>query len=254
MDSFKNFKQIELFFNHSCNLALLIGKSVKHKPIYAYHFGNFGKFQILITASTHAREYVTTKIAYLLASNHTYENMGAWVIPCVNPDGVEIVMQGNPNFKANSNLVDINVNFDANWGQGKSNITYPHYENYVGPYPCSEIETKTLVNFVHKLTPCYVLNLHTKGEVIYYGNFLTKEQRGKDKFLANQLCKSSNFECLQTKDSFGGFSDYCEMKLNIPSLTIEYGNDNLSHPIPLQLAEKVFYPTRNYLKIIENLH
>ena len=151
------------------------------------------------------------------------------------------------NFKANSNFVDINVNFDANWGQGEKNVFQPHFENYVGPRPESEIETRTLTNFTRRLSPHFVINLHTKGEVIYLGDFLKDENKGKDNILASQISNITGFPKIKTSGSFGGFSDWCEMSQNIPAVTVELGCDNLPHPIPLSQTNSIMSKLKNLL-------
>lgn len=246
---------INLCKNHAAvsNFCLIIGKSVKNEPIFAFHYGKFSAPQILLTASTHAREYMSTAVGFEMIENCAFESIGVWFVPLVNPDGVKIVLEDGQNlYKANANLVDINVNFDANWGQGKSNLFVPHFENYVGPYPNSEIETRTLTNFVSRLSPALVINLHTKGEVIYFGDFLTNENKGKDAEIAKKLSKITGFSAIKTSGSFGGFSDFCEMKLNIPSLTIELGSDTLSHPISLSKSALVSRPVKNVLSHLDS--
>ena len=65
----------------------------------------------------------------------------------VNIDGVEIAINNKPLYKANANGVDLNVNFDAKWGSGESNLTTINDENYIGKHPFSESETKALRDF-----------------------------------------------------------------------------------------------------------
>lgn len=220
--------------NKKSNKTLIIGKSVNNLPIFAYHYGPFNKKQILVTSAIHAREFVSASICSLLIAKHQFQNFGIWFVPFVNPDGIKMVIDEKLNlFKANANWVDLNVNFDANWGQGKSNLKFKNIENYIGPHPNSEPETQALTNFSKNILPSLTINFHTKGEVIYYGNFLTKKNKYKDKKLAKILSRQISYKAIQTRNSFGGFSDWCEMKLNIPSLTIELGGENLSHPIPL---------------------
>ena len=248
MDSFIDLQNIIRDIEKTSNFKLIIGKSVKNKPIFAFHFGKFDAPQILLTASTHAREYVSTAVGYEMIKVCSFKDKGVWFIPLVNPDGVEIVLsEKQKQYKANANLVDINVNFDANWGKGKSNLFQPHYENYIGPRPESEIETRTLTNFTRRLRPRFALNLHTKGEVIYFGDFLKNENKGKDKILASQISNITGFPKIKTSGSFGGFSDWCEMSQNIPAVTVELGRDNLPHPIPLSQTNSIMSKLKNLL-------
>ena len=251
MDSFIDLQNIIKDIEKTSNFKLIIGKSVKNKPIFAFHFGKFDAPQILLTASTHAREYVSTAVGYEMIKACSFKNNGVWFVPLVNPDGVEIVLSKKQrNFKANSNFVDINVNFDANWGQGEKNVFQPHFENYVGPCPESEIETRTLTNFTRRLSPHFVINFHTKGEVIYFGDFLKDENKGKDNILASQISNITGFPKIKTSGSFGGFSDWCEMSQNIPAITLELGADSLTHPILLSQTKNLSSKVKNILNVL----
>lgn len=251
MDSFIDLQNIIKDIEKTSNFKLIIGKSVKNKPIFAFHFGKFDAPQILLTASTHAREYVSTAVGYEMIKACSFKNNGVWFVPLVNPDGVEIVLsEKQKQYKANANLVDINVNFDANWGKGKSNLFQPHYENYVGPRPESEIETRNLTNFTRHLRPQFALNLHTKGEVIYFGDFLKDENKGKDNILASQISNITGFPKIKTSGSFGGFSDWCEMSQSIPAITLELGAESLTHPIPLSQTKNLSSKVKNILNVL----
>ena len=52
-------------------------------------------------------------------------------------------------WKANARGVDINVNFDADWGEGRYNLTYPSSANYIGKDANSEEETRAIVDPRH---------------------------------------------------------------------------------------------------------
>lgn len=251
MDSFIDLQNIIKDIEKTSNFKLIIGKSVKNKPIFAFHFGKFDAPQILLTASTHAREYVSTAVGYEMIKARSFKDKGVWFVPLVNPDGVEIVLsEKQKQYKANANLVDINVNFDANWGKGEKNVFQPHFENYVGPRPESEIETRTLTNFTRRLSPHFVINFHTKGEIVYFGDFLKDNNKGKDKILASQISNITGFPKIKTSGSFGGFSDWCEMSQNIPAITLELGADSLTHPIPLSQTKNLSSKVKNILNVL----
>ena len=148
------------------------GKSVLGKNILATHLGDYSGTQILIQAGIHAREYITTlllveQVRYL-HNNDLVKNGGIYFVFLTNPDGAEIVLDGIDTvdceitrnyligannasldfsqYKANINLVDLNTNFDAEWGGGAQNVFCPNTENFIGFYPNSERETQSLVN------------------------------------------------------------------------------------------------------------
>ena len=133
----------------------VIGYSAFGREIIAARAGD-GKKRIIATAAIHARENVTASLVAEAALNYT-GNATVWFIPLVNPDGAELVAQGAAAFggegeylialnggsrdfqkwKANARGVDLNVNFDAKFGEGRQNVFSPAPENYVGEYPCS---------------------------------------------------------------------------------------------------------------------
>ena len=255
----KNFQDLNKYLTGFCtssNKQLIIGKSANGKNIFAYHFGVFQAPQVMLTAATHAREYISSLCVCEIFRFHEFKNFGLWIIPLVNPDGVEQVLNLHEKesklMKSNSNLVDINVNFDANWGMGKANTLKQGLENFIGPFPNSEPETRALMEFAKSLSFDLVVNFHTKGEVIYYGDFLQGSKRHVDKILAEKICKITNFIPIKTSGSFGGFSDWCEMRLNIPALTIELGADSFSHPISKKHLKSIILPLMNLPNILES--
>jgi len=75
----------------------IIGYSTMGLPIYCFHIGNFTGKQILMEGGIHAREYLSTlflikETEYL--TTQTIEDGGIYIIPCVNPDGIRLVLSG----------------------------------------------------------------------------------------------------------------------------------------------------------------
>ena len=244
------------------------GKSECGEKLWAFKFGK-GNKKILVQGATHAREYITT--FFLLKLCRYLSNMsllGTVVIcPLANPDGVKLCLCGEKSFvgknkeivkeilkncdnkliKCNGRGVDINVNFDAHWGGGKRNLFgFPASENYFGKAPSSESETKALVNLVKKFSPDVTISYHSKGEVVYFG-FEGKKQSEMDKNLLEIITFESGYKPYKTKNSCGGFKDFCIEKLNIPSFTIEVGNDDLSHPLGLDSLEEIFVQNKDII-------
>lgn len=246
-----------------------IGKSFLERDILCCHVGSFSGPQILIHGSIHAREYITTllinrQIEFLIDKlkhgNLDLQVAGVYFIPMVNPDGVDIVFNGTKNvkcefvkerinnilenvdkslFKANANLVDLNVNFNANWGGGKLNKTEPSSENFIGETFESERETRALINFTKKINPAFTISYHSKGEVIYY-KFKSSEKTLKQaKELAKLASELTGYKIASQGSSSGGYKDYCMQKLNIPSLTLEVGSDELTHPLTKKDLPKI---------------
>ena len=230
------------------------------QDIWCFVLGE-GNKKIIIQASIHAREYLTSmlvmqQIEYL---KDFYFDATIYFVPLVNVDGVKFVLQGAKAFnkqktkflnsictnhrlyKANINGVDLNTNFDALFGMGKANLNYPNYQNYIGPYPHSELETQALVNLTNTVNPDLTISYHLKGEVIYYGfEGQSKNSFILDKTIVNNLCKYTTYKPVLTRNSCGGYKDYCITHFGIPSFTIEVGQDKFSHPFPDSELSNIF--------------
>ena len=238
-----------------------VGTSTLGEKIPLFHKGNSLPGGVLLVGGTHAREYVTS---YLLRDLFK-EYVGDYpvdVIPMLNPDGVRLSLEGLNGlaltlrdrtllsrinnhsldfslWKANARGVDLNVNCDARWGQGKSNICYPSPENYVGPHPFSEMETLFIKKVLEKGNYALVVCYHSKGEEVYYGFDKNVKYQGEAKLVANRL----GYALKRTPHSTGGIKDYFTLTTGRLGLTIEVGSDTLTHPIGLE-----------YLNIIKQKH
>ncbi len=248
------------------------GKSVLGKNILATHVGSFDGTQILIQAGIHAREYLTTLLlveqARYIFLNDLVQEGGIYFIFLTNPDGAEIVLDGIGNlpceitkqylslanresddfsqYKANVNLVDLNTNFDANWGEGSQNVFCPSTENFVGFYPNSEREVQSLINFTLKTRPLLTISYHTKGDVIYYGFEGESEQNIlRDQAIGESLSELTGYDLIFTTNSTGGYKDWCIQKLGIPAYTIEVGDINLEHPLGEESLPDIFAVNKN---------
>ncbi len=226
----------------------IIGYSVLHQPLIAYQLGNpSAPRRLLITAGMHAREWIGSLAlqTWLQQQRTIPANWCIMVVPCCNPDGVQLATNGCKNlsrcrqkflnrinhhsddfslWKANIRAVDLNVNFDAGWGQGRTNLTTAAPANYIGPEPHSEPENRALLRLIKRFRPTLSLALHTKGNVIYYS-------RVEDQPTAERLAALTNFQAILSTGSYGGLTDYLALRLGVPSFTVELGDDALSHPL-----------------------
>ena len=194
-----------------------------------------GDAAVLIIGGIHAREHITCDLVYALWLE---EGKDADCIPCLNPDGRAIVRgEERPRipfggdtrmWKANAFGVDLNVNFDAGWGTGERNVTVPGPENYIGPYPESEPETKALCDLIREKKYPVVVSYHTLGEEVYWGfggNYDHKEE-------AATYASMIGYPLKKSVGSAGGLKDwYCR---NFPGLglTVEVGKSEWGHPCP----------------------
>ncbi len=150
-------------------------------------------------------------------------------------------------WKANINAVDLNVNFDAKWGQGKQNVYTPNSENFIGKFPESEPETKTLVNFTRVIHPDMSISYHSKGEVLFYRFGQQGAQLKRDKKIASAIRDLTGYPIKTAHRSVGGYKDWCIQRMGIPSLTIEVGASHLSHPISKVALPEIWAQNRNVI-------
>ena len=228
----------------------MVGHSVLGRDIYAIKVGTGSPVGIAQYA-IHGREWITAR----LAMEHCRLGVGTgsvWILPLVNPDGALLSQRGIGTvkdkktaanlkkingkedfslWKANAAAVDLNVNFDADWGEGKRNVFFPASENYVGAHPFSEPETQALKRFTEEIRPDFTISYHTKGEEIYWYYYQPLAACVRDKRLALALAKSTGYALSHAEGSAGGYKDWCVKKLKIPSFTIEAGGERFSHPL-----------------------
>lgn len=237
-----------------------IGKSILGKEIVCFKLGNNPKKRIIVQSGIHAREYITSFLVLEQIELLKDINIDATIyfVPLVNVDGVRIAIEGygwikNKKmrdlysqfgkeywlYKANARGVDLNTNFDALWGGGKSNTTTVGVANYIGKFPHSEPETRALVGLTNNVLPQLTISYHSKGEVIYLGFNQGKKELKKHKKIAKNINFDTKYRLVETKHSCGGYKDFCINKYNILAYTIEVGNDKLKHPIGLKDFESI---------------
>lgn len=242
-----------------------IGHSVLGRDIWCLKVGNKGK-KVIIQYAIHAREHITMFLSLLHIQRLLRENIDGeiYFVPLVNPDGVSLCfdglksvpkdyqkfllsINGSDNFdlwKANANAVDLNVNFDAKWGTGKSNVFKPAPENYVGKFANSEPETRALIDLTLDIKPSATISYHCKGEVIYHSFGQKGEQKVRDNLFAKEIAGVCGYQLANAKNSVGGYKDWCVEKLKIPALTIEVGQDGLKHPLRLGTLPNIWQQNR----------
>lgn len=240
-----------------------IGKSVLGRPILAVRIGVRDDC-ILYAGGFHGSERLTvlTNLLFiedfctslrddtnfsLSSAKNAICNKSIIVVPCVNPDGYEIALNGvqtagasagkisqiNGNndikfWNANANGVDINHNFDAGFDKIKEieradGITGPSPRRYGGERPNSEPETQAMVNLVERNNINLAIAWHSQGEEIYwqYGeNTPEKSYR-----LAQLFSTASGYRVAEPAPtaSHAGFKDWFIDKWGKPGFTIEIG-------------------------------
>ncbi len=237
------YDEIKRFYDNYKGKKCVIGYSFYGKEIFAFHIGSPVGRQFISTYAIHGREWITARLAVKHIKRGVKKG-GGWVIPLVNPDGAKISQTVKPMWKANARGVDLNCNFDADWGSGRLNTAERGGENCIGYYPFSEAETAALRDFTLKIRPFVTLSFHTKGEEIYWQYDGAGDSRG-----AQILSAATGYESKIIYGSAGGYKDWCIKKLGIPAYTIECGFDGLAHPITeLQHLKKCFAALKYFIE------
>ena len=241
------YKKISRFYERATVEKRVIGKSLLGRNIYAVKVGDGFPVGIAVYA-IHGREWLTSR----LALEHFRQGVvgSVWLVPLVNPDGALLSQKGIGSalgkyggflsaysggelrlWKSNARGVDLNVNFDAEWGKGVKNVRRRGAENYIGEAPFSEPETRALRDFTLDVSPSYMVSFHTKGEEIYWYFGQSSHTCLRDFTLAQAVSASTGYPLRQTVGSVGGYKDWCISALQIPALTVECGNDAFRHPL-----------------------
>lgn len=236
----------------------IVGESELKQQIPYVFVGKKNGNYMIVQGAMHAREHLTALVIVCLAkhlvknSNLTLDG-GIYFVPMTNPDGVRLCQEGvgfvrdkqrksnlltingGADFtlwKANADGVDLNVNFDAKWGEGTQNGFFKSAQNYVGKAPFSAAETRCLAEFTERIKPCVTLSYHLKGEEIYWQFGQTGHRRYRDRRYAQAISRYTGYPIVELKGSVGGYKDWCIDKLKIPAYTIEVGSDKFDHPFP----------------------
>ena len=243
----------------------IIGKTKFNRKIFAVERIVDRSFPTAIfIASIHARENIATDLIFEMLDKNLFNSISRFnlsFIVMANPDGVDlqsgrladfpknmqekliIMNKGSSDFsmwKANANGVDLNNNFDANWGTNVHSLV-PASHGFVGCNPMSERETKAIAKYTEKLKPFITISYHSKGEEIYFNFFQEGSILKRDELIARKFASSTGYKIVNVeKSSSGGYKDWCVQKLKIPALTIELGDDNLSHPIGKENLREIF--------------
>lgn len=246
------FRYLDRFFINFNGEKGEIGKSVMGLPIYYFKVQKSEYPKLIVQATIHAREYITTYLTLKLIKDFAmFGKIGCvYFVPMLNPDGVKISLNKQPLYKANARGVDLNVNFDARFGSGAKNVFSKASENYVGKHAFSEPESIAIRDFTLKVMPDATISYHSKGQEIYYEFFQGAEDLLRDFNLAKRVAKVTDYTIKSTPNSAGGYKDWCIEKLKIPALTIEVGNDDLSHPIGKEHLLKIYKQNKKVIKVV----
>ena len=253
-----------------------IGNTVLNRAIPEVNIGR-GNKKVHYNASFHANEWITTPVVmtflndYLLAlTNQTpirglnmypyYEQVSLSIVPMVNPDGVNLVLNGPPNeepwrsrvveinngsrdfsgWKANIRGVDLNNQFPARWEIEKERKPQqPEPRDYPGEKPLSEPESIAMAELTRRKDFSRVLAFHTQGEVIYWG--FENLEPPEAETIVNEFARVSGYTPVRTVDSYAGYKDWFIQDWRRPGFTVELGTG--VNPLPISQFNEIYQET-----------
>lgn len=243
-----------------------IGYTLLGRPIPCIFKGSKTGGQTLLHASIHAREWVTTPLVIEMMKNYDGP-YGVWCVPMVNIDGVLLVQQGVGSvpdkylqdflldvnggssdfslWKANARAVDLNVNFNARWGEGAQNVFSPAPANYVGTKPFSEDENNALRSLTERVKPSVTLSYHAKGEVIYKGFGCVDPNIP----CAQRISDATGYPLYDSYGSAGGYKDWYVATFQKLGLTIEVGDDGVPYDKLIDYLPQIYQQNKDVLNI-----
>ena len=91
--------------------------------------------------------------------------------------------------------------------------------------------------------------LKSKTNYPFFEYFIQdKEKKKLHKKLAKNVSKVTGYKIKSSKNSTGGYKDWCVEKLGIPALTIEVGDDKLNHPLKLDALDDIYKKNKRVIE------
>jgi MYXO-CTERM domain-containing protein len=134
----------------------------------------------VIFSGLHGHELGPPSLALVLAERLAAEGKTAsigevWVVPVVNPDGYEYSRvpghygRKNGGWAGGGEGVDLNRNFPTGWGTKCGGSRDPKADDFFGPGPATEVETRTVLAVVKEQSFTRALDLHAWGRGVMWG-------------------------------------------------------------------------------------
>lgn len=202
-----------------------IGDSIEGREILAIKISDNPTIEeanepdVLYMGAHHAREWISVEIPMYLA-NYLVDNYGydpnitafvdereIWIVPMVNPDGIEYsqnVFQmwrknkrdnnNNGKFERSFDGVDNNRNYGYMWGyDDKGSSPYPGSETYRGAYAFSEPENQAIRDLALQHAFVFSISYHSYGQLILYPWGYVDEDTPDHKLYTDIAAKMAEF-------------------------------------------------------------
>lgn len=263
-----------------------LGRSVLGRPVWALQLGECRE-RVLFAGAFHGMEWLTCSLLLCFAEELCFAldagvdmaeidvrrallGRGLVIVPCVNPDGVEICLHGadaalglrdsvrqlsggdTAHWQANARGVDLNHNYDAGWYilrqlEITAGITGPGPTRFGGYGPESEPETQLMTALCRSAAFRHVLAFHSQGEEIY-GDYGATSPRGAAMML-RILALTSGYRPVTATGlaAHGGFKDWFISEFGRPGFTVEIGRGE--NPLPLRDLPEIYERLREMMTL-----
>ena len=252
------------------------------RPVSTLVIGS-GPRKVIFSASHHANEWITSlvllKFAEELAqaiqsggriydqdARQLAEQVTIYMVPMVNPDGVDLVtgaiQPGNIQYdlaqrlgenypaipfpsgwKANLLGVDLNLQYPAGWLRAREikfaqGFNRPGPRDYVGRAPLNQIESRALAGYTEFIDPALILAYHSQGKEIYW-QFMDIQIPGAEE-LGQKMADASGYTLANVPyaSGFAGYKDWFIQNFRRPGYTIEVGQG--VNPLPLDQFDRIY--------------
>lgn len=259
-----------------------IARTAYDRPVILLQMGR-GQRSVLYNGSHHANEWITTPLLMKFIEDYAaavsaggrifgrdarqlFRRTQLYVVPMVNPDGVDLVtgriapdsaqyaaadqiaasypaIPFPDGWKANLRGVDLNLNYPAGWEQARENkfaqgYTKPAPRDYVGEAPLDQPESRAMAEITAQINPRLTLSYHSQGEVIYW-KFLDLEPAGAEA-IGRRFAQVSGYTLEDTPyaSGFAGYKDWFILNYDRPGYTIEVGQGE--NPLPIGDFDRIY--------------
>jgi protein MpaA len=193
------------------NKTLVIGKSAKGTPLYAYRRNAINPTRrVLVIGSMHGDEPAGVNVARFLRDNnagyHWQRNVEVWIILSINPDGLAL------HTRQNARHVDLNRNFPYQWVKADAGNQY-----YSGPSAASEPETQALMSFDKTYRP--------KTEMIFHQPYGVVDLSNSTRAASSLMSQSTGLPIEQLGTRHGSNAGYLQQEVpGSIAMTVEFAS------------------------------
>jgi g-D-glutamyl-meso-diaminopimelate peptidase len=222
----------------------------------------------------HAQEWITTAVLMNFLNDYVLSLINQWtirglnmspfydgvtlsIVPMVNPDGVDLVLDGPPDneyyrdyvlelnngsmdfsgWKANIRGVDLNNQYPAKWEIEKDRKPQnPAPRDFPGEKPLSEPEAIVMAELTQKENFDRVIAFHTQGEEIYWGYEGLEPSYAET--IVQEFERISGYKPVRYLDSYAGYKDWYIQEWQMPGYTVELGEG--FNPLPIEQYDEIY--------------